>query len=103
MSVLSVQGTASTPFLVVCNPLYPLTPPPEAPGEEYVFEVLEADADDLRRRIGHLDRYALDGGVPFSGRITSLVPVVSTHVGLALWRHRPALRGVLTLEFFLTR
>ena len=96
MSALSIQLENSI-FSICANPIFPLTELVVTPEAEFAFEVFEDDSDSLRRQLGQIEHYALDGST-FWAKLSTLEPCASTHPGLALLRHKPTLRGVMIVE-----
>ena len=81
-------------MLAVANPIF-VTSEETA---QVVFEVFEVDATSLKLRLGKPALYGYDSAQPpFWATLTALEPCQSTHMGLALMRDRPTLRGTLTI------
>lgn len=94
MATLSVVDDG---MLIVCaNPVFPILDP--NPGVNTItFEVFEADAASLKRRLGKVENYVLDGP-PFFGELISLESCQSTHPSLSLMRDRLTMRGVMKIH-----
>jgi hypothetical protein len=84
-------------FLGPAIPIYPTSALSLQAGTEFTFEVRDVDAGSLRRRLGTLEHYMLDSQT-FWATLISLEPCRSTHIGLALLRDKPRLRGVLRMK-----
>ena len=89
---------AGQPAIVVAD-IYLLDPLPDHNrGGEVRFEVLEADAENLKTLAGTFRLlYVSELEAPFRGQIRSLRSCVSTHPGLTMLRDRPTLCGVLAI------
>ena len=69
-----------------------------AQGPEAIeFEVLEANASSLHQHVGAKQLLTCGGDEPFWGELVELTPCISTAVGLALLRDRPALKGAIKI------
>jgi hypothetical protein len=98
MACLSWLRDGGKGFTVAANPVYPLSDltAPVRGGIE--FEILEIDAELLTAHVGTAHDFYIDDqtGI-FSAKLSSLVPVTSTHSGLASLRGKPTLRGRLEI------
>ena len=94
LSVLSGRGV-----MVGCaSPIYLTSEADYGAGSKLTFELLEADASLLKRLVGKTDTFSIDSPHPrFIAELTSLEPCESTVAALALLRHKPAMRGTLTV------
>jgi hypothetical protein len=92
LSIFDDRGVAT----IAANPIFPLDKTVDREGTEIVFEILEADATNLKDLVGKERFFSLDGLEPFFAKLQSLEPCTSTHKALRLMRLKPTLRGVLT-------
>lgn len=85
-------------FTGAANPIFILTDLSAPPWERIEFEVLEDDAGALAARVGSVHFFSIDDrtGV-FTAKIGALIPVSSTHPGLALLAERRVLSGYLEI------
>lgn len=101
MACLSKFGDDDEPVNYVCaNPIFIISEEKTRyePGEKLVFEVLSADASQLRRLAGKIARYTTGPNCePFYAELISLESRRSTAMGLALLRDKEALHGVFTI------
>jgi predicted transcriptional regulator len=97
MAFLSIDRDG---MMVGCaNPIYLTSDPDYRTGAKITFEVLESDAGFLKRLVGKVETFGFDPKVsPFRAEVTSLEPCTSTVLALSLMRHKPAMRGVLTVQ-----
>jgi hypothetical protein len=95
LSILHQDG-----IMVTCaNPVHLTEPADFRDGGRIAFEVLEADASYLKRLIGKTETFGLDPQqLPLSARLIALEPCKSTVDALSLLRHKPAMRGVLSIH-----
>jgi hypothetical protein len=84
-------------FVTCANPIYLTCDLDWRDGVTLSFEIFVADATSLKSRLGEVEQYCLDSQASFWGKLTILEPCQSTHPGLRLLRHKPTLRGVLTI------
>jgi hypothetical protein len=97
MACLSIATLGRLPLVKAANPIFTLREVINyAKGGSIVFEVLEADAEVLKSLINKPSQYAFNSQ-SFSGTLTSLDSCESTHPGLGHIRHKPTLRGTLTV------
>jgi hypothetical protein len=86
------------PVTVAANPIYPLDTATNAAGAEATFEVLDADAGELKTLVGEHRCFYIDNNVGvFWARLKSLKPCESTHPGLLHRRNESTLRGVMVI------
>jgi hypothetical protein len=84
--------------IVLANPVYFLRDPDIRVGSKLTFEVLEADAGSLRRRLNQKEHLILGAATEsFTAQITSIEPCESTVMALSLLRHKPTVRCELTI------
>ena len=65
--------------------------------EALEFEVLEANATSLHKHVGTKQLLTCGGDEPFWGELVDLKPCTPTAAGLALLKHRPALKGTIKI------
>lgn len=98
MACLSWRRDGGKGFTVLANPIYPLSNLSDAALDHIEFEILEADAGGLAEEAGVTYVFYIDDQIGvFSGKLSPLVPVVSTHPSLAVLRDRQTLRGSLDI------
>src|SRR5271170_1066943 len=89
----------SDPLFVLCaSPIFVTSGVDLTPGKSLTFEVFEANAAELRSRLGEIERYTLDSSSSFFAQLTTLEPCESAHSALSYLRNEPTLRGVLTIQ-----
>jgi hypothetical protein len=97
MVALSLAKDGNLPFVVVANSIFVLSRPEDwEAGGSIIFEVRESDSEGFGSLVGVPSHYAL-GDQPFSGVLEILELCESTHSGLELLRHKPTLRGSITV------
>jgi len=97
MSCLSILGEGGV-MLGCANPIYLTSEMDYSRGAKVIFEVLEADASQLKRLLGKMEHLALDSQhPPFSATLTSLEPCKTTIHALAVFK-TPVMRGILTVH-----
>ena len=95
LSVLDHDGIIS----ICANSIYLTSEMDLRRGAKVTFEVLEVDASRLRRLVGQVATFGFDPKQAlFNAELTSLEPCTSTVLALSLMRHKPAMRGVLTIQ-----
>ncbi len=98
MACLSWRRDDATGFTAAANPIYLLSDPTAPMLGGIDFEVLESDAELLMAHVGMVQVFSIDDRAgAFTAKLSPLVPVTSTHPGLALLRGRPTLRGRLEI------
>ncbi len=98
MACLSWLREGGKGFTVAANPIYLLTDPTATLPGRIEFEILERDAELLVAHVGTPHTFYIDDRTgAFFARLSPLMPVTSTHPGLALLRDEPVLRGCLEI------
>jgi hypothetical protein len=97
MSALSIFPPEGGPAFGCANPIYLTSELSLRTGDKITFEVLDADASQLKALVGKMELFALDSKV-FWGTLVSLDPCESTVSSLALMRYRPAMCGVFEVH-----
>lgn len=81
------------------NPIYLASELDLRKGAQIEFEVLEADASQLKKLVGKKGTFGIDAATSgmFVGELTSLESRTSTVQALLFLRDKPAMRGVITV------
>lgn len=98
MACLSWKPAGTKGFTIMANPIYLLEALPDTMLGSIEFEILSSDAELLVAHEGTPQFFYMNDrmGV-FAARLSKLVPVTSTHPGLASLRDEPILRGRLEM------